>query len=68
MQRSTPTDRLICDNVGFGKTEVALSASFKTVLNNRQLVLLVPTTILKNVMPLHRLLKTFVQMRVTPFY
>lgn len=41
-----PTDRLICGDVGYGKTEVALRASFKTVMNSKQVVILVPTTIL----------------------
>ncbi|HEY3276288.1 MAG TPA: transcription-repair coupling factor [Syntrophorhabdaceae bacterium] len=45
--RSTkPMDRVICGDVGFGKTEVALRAAFKVVLENKQVALLVPTTIL----------------------
>ncbi len=46
MQRSTPMDRLLCGDVGFGKTEVALRAAFKCVLNSKQCAILVPTTIL----------------------
>ncbi len=41
-----PMDRLICGDVGYGKTEVALRAAFKAVLNGRQVAVLVPTTIL----------------------
>ena len=41
-----PMDRLICGDVGFGKTEVALRASFKVVMDGKQVALLVPTTIL----------------------
>lgn len=41
-----PMDRLLCGDVGFGKTEVALRAMFKTVLNNAQVMYLCPTTIL----------------------
>ncbi len=46
MQSIKPMDRLVCGDVGFGKTEVALRASFKAVLDNKQVALLVPTTIL----------------------
>ncbi len=46
MQNIKPMDRLVCGDVGFGKTEVALRASFKAVLDNKQVALLVPTTIL----------------------
>ena len=46
MERSQPMDRLICGDVGFGKTEVALRAGFKAVLDNKQVAILVPTTIL----------------------
>ncbi|MBS1238674.1 MAG: helicase, partial [Deltaproteobacteria bacterium] len=46
MQNTKPMDRLVCGDVGFGKTEVALRASFKAVLDNKQVALLVPTTIL----------------------
>ncbi len=46
MERSRPMDRLICGDVGFGKTEVAIRAAFKCVQGGRQVALLVPTTIL----------------------
>ncbi|MEZ6063513.1 MAG: transcription-repair coupling factor [Planctomycetaceae bacterium] len=46
MERSRPMDRLICGDVGFGKTEVALRAVFKAVDNGRQVAVLVPTTVL----------------------
>ncbi len=46
MQSPTPMDRLLCGDVGFGKTEVALRAAFKCVLNSKQCAILVPTTIL----------------------
>jgi len=46
MEQSSPMDRLICGDVGFGKTEVAVRASFKAVMNNKQVAVLVPTTIL----------------------
>jgi len=46
MQRSRPMDRLICGDVGFGKTEVAMRATMKAVLDDRQVAVLVPTTIL----------------------
>ena len=46
MERPVPMDRLLCGDVGFGKTEVALRAAFKCVSESRQCVLLVPTTIL----------------------
>ena len=46
MERSVPMDRLLCGDVGFGKTEVALRAAFKCVTQSKQCVLLVPTTIL----------------------
>lgn len=46
MQKSTPMDRLICGDVGFGKTEVAMRASFKAVLDKKQVCILVPTTVL----------------------
>ena len=46
MESSRPMDRLICGDVGYGKTEVALRAAFKAVMNNKQVALLVPTTIL----------------------
>ncbi|HBG32754.1 MAG TPA: transcription-repair coupling factor, partial [Acholeplasmataceae bacterium] len=46
MELERPMDRLICGDVGFGKTEVALRASFKAVLNQKQVLYLVPTTVL----------------------
>lgn len=46
LRSSVPMDRLLCGDVGFGKTEVAFRAMFKTVLNNRQVLYLCPTTIL----------------------
>ncbi|MCF7806971.1 MAG: transcription-repair coupling factor [Candidatus Marinimicrobia bacterium] len=46
MQSPFPMDRLLCGDVGFGKTEVAMRASFKAVSNSRQVGVLVPTTIL----------------------
>ena len=46
MELSTPMDRLLCGDVGFGKTEVALRAAFKAVNNSKQTAILVPTTIL----------------------
>lgn len=46
MQSSKPMDRLVCGDVGFGKTEVALRAAFKAVQDNKQVMVLCPTTIL----------------------
>lgn len=46
MERPEPMDRLICGDVGFGKTEVALRAAFRAALDNRQVALLCPTTVL----------------------
>jgi transcription-repair coupling factor (superfamily II helicase) len=46
MQRSYPMDHLVCGDVGFGKTEVAMRAAFKAVLDHKQVAVLVPTTIL----------------------
>ena len=46
MQREVPMDRLLCGDVGFGKTEVALRAAFKCVTEGKQCALLVPTTVL----------------------
>jgi transcription-repair coupling factor (superfamily II helicase) len=46
MERSFPMDRLICGDVGYGKTEVALRAAFKAVNDGKQVALLVPTTVL----------------------
>jgi transcription-repair coupling factor (superfamily II helicase) len=46
MQSEKPMDRVVCGDVGFGKTEVALRAAFLAVQNNKQVALLVPTTLL----------------------
>lgn len=46
MEQDTPMDRLVCGDVGFGKTEVAIRAAFKAVTDNKQVAVLVPTTIL----------------------
>jgi transcription-repair coupling factor (superfamily II helicase) len=46
METDRPMDRLICGDVGFGKTEIAIRAAFKAVINGRQVVMLVPTTVL----------------------
>ncbi len=46
MEQTSPMDRLICGDVGFGKTEVAIRAAFKAVADNKQVAILVPTTIL----------------------
>ena len=46
MERPQPMDRLVCGDVGFGKTEVAIRAAFKAVDNGKQVAVLVPTTIL----------------------
>ena len=46
MMRAAPMDRLLCGDVGFGKTEVALRAAYKAVLSGKQVAILVPTTIL----------------------
>jgi transcription-repair coupling factor (superfamily II helicase) len=46
MEASEPMDRLVCGDVGYGKTEVAVRAAFKAVLDGRQVAVLVPTTIL----------------------
>lgn len=48
LKNQVPMDRLLCGDVGFGKTEVAFRAMFKTVLNNKQVLYLCPTTILSN--------------------
>jgi transcription-repair coupling factor (superfamily II helicase) len=45
-ERAKPMDRLICGDVGFGKTEVAIRAAFKCVMDGRQVAILVPTTVL----------------------
>ncbi|MBE6932412.1 MAG: transcription-repair coupling factor [Ruminococcaceae bacterium] len=46
MCRATPMDRLLCGDVGFGKTEVALRAAMKAMLDSKQVAILVPTTVL----------------------
>ncbi len=46
MERLKPMDRLICGDVGYGKTEVALRAAFKAVMDNKQVAILAPTTVL----------------------
>ena len=46
MEEPRPMDRLICGDVGYGKTEVALRAAFKAVMDGRQVGVLVPTTVL----------------------
>jgi len=48
MENSKPMDRLLCGDVGYGKTEVAMRAAFKAVLSGYQVAYLVPTTILAN--------------------
>ena len=46
MEKGVPMDRLVCGDVGFGKTEVAIRAAFKAVCDSKQVAVLVPTTIL----------------------
>ena len=46
MERQRPMDRLVCGDVGFGKTEVAVRAAFKACVDNKQVAVLVPTTVL----------------------
>lgn len=46
MEKPSPMDRLLCGDVGYGKTEVAMRAAFKAVMDNKQVAFLVPTTIL----------------------
>ena len=46
MEKAKPMDRLVCGDVGYGKTEVAIRAAFKTVMDNKQVAVLVPTTVL----------------------
>ena len=46
MEKSQPMDRLICGDVGYGKTEVALRAAFKAIMDGKQVAVLVPTTVL----------------------
>ncbi|MCS6805331.1 MAG: transcription-repair coupling factor [Blastocatellia bacterium] len=61
MEQPTPMDRLLCGDVGFGKTEVAMRAAFKAVMDNRQVAVLAPTTLLAS-----QHLRTF-QQRFAPF-
>lgn len=61
MESVQPMDRLICGDVGYGKTEVALRAAFKAVMDNKQVAILVPTTVLAQ-----QHFNTFTQ-RLTPF-
>src|SRR5208337_5115169 len=46
MESERPMDRLICGDVGYGKTEVAIRAAFKAVIDGKQVAVLVPTTVL----------------------
>src|SRR5438876_11577644 len=46
MEKPVPMDRLICGDVGYGKTEIAVRAAFKAVQDGKQVAVLVPTTIL----------------------
>src|SRR5699024_12100761 len=46
MEKERPMDRLLCGDVGYGKTEVAIRAAFKAISEGKQVALLVPTTIL----------------------
>jgi transcription-repair coupling factor (superfamily II helicase) len=46
MQSNKPMDRLLCGDVGFGKTEVAIRAAYKAVCDGKQVAILVPTTVL----------------------
>jgi transcription-repair coupling factor (superfamily II helicase) len=48
MESATPMDRLVCGDVGFGKTELAIRAAFKAVCDSKQVAVLVPTTILSH--------------------
>lgn len=48
MEQSKPMDRLLCGDVGYGKTEVAIRAAFKAVMDQKQVAYLVPTTVLAN--------------------
>lgn len=56
MESPHPMDRLICGDVGFGKTEIAIRAAFKAVADNKQVAILVPTTILA-----HQHFRTFTE-------
>ena len=48
MESNKPMDRLLCGDVGYGKTEVAIRAAFKAIMDNKQVAYLVPTTVLAN--------------------
>ena len=48
MENERPMDRLVCGDVGFGKTEIAIRAAFKAVVDGKQVLLVAPTTILSN--------------------
>lgn len=61
MEAPKPMDRLLCGDVGYGKTEVALRSAFKAVLDDKQVAMLVPTTVLAK-----QHFETF-QSRLTPF-
>ena len=61
MERTVPMDRLICGDVGYGKTEIAVRAAFKAVQDGKQVVVLVPTTLL-----VQQHLETFAE-RFAPF-
>jgi transcription-repair coupling factor (superfamily II helicase) len=61
MEKARPMDRLLCGDVGYGKTEVALRAAFKAVMDGKQVAMLVPTTVLAQ-----QHFDTF-QKRLTPF-
>ena len=54
MESDRPMDRLVCGDVGFGKTEVAIRAAFKAVADNKQVAVLVPTTVLAPAFPTFR--------------
>ncbi len=64
MEREVPMDRLLCGDVGFGKTEVALRAAFKCISEGKQCALLVPTTILA-MQHYNTIIKRFGDMPVT---
>ncbi|MBQ7726726.1 MAG: transcription-repair coupling factor, partial [Clostridia bacterium] len=64
MEREVPMDRLLCGDVGFGKTEVALRAAFKCISEGKQCALLVPTTIL-SLQHYNTILRRFGEMPVT---
>ena len=51
MESDKPMDRLVCGDVGFGKTEVAIRAAFKAVTDNKQVAVLVPTRYWLTILP-----------------